>query len=86
MATKTDRIKKALELEGFKRIEHRSSDPCYVKEVTLTNRETGVKRKAMKHVWVLTGTVRYAYDSKRTEAISGEKFVEYLLKQHGLTA
>lgn len=86
MATKTDRIKKALELEGFKRIEHRSSDPCYVKEVTLTNRETGVKRTAMKHVWVLTGTVRYAYDSKRTEAISGEKFVEYLLKQHGLTA
>ena len=84
MATKTEKIHKALVLEGFVRTEHRSNDPCYTKTVTVINRESGAKREAIKHVWVLTGTVRYAYDSKRTDAMSGESFVKYLLKQHGL--
>ena len=85
MATKTQNLIKALILEGFVwNRNHRSSDPCYEKEVVLINRETGIKRNATKSVFVLTGTLRYCYNGKRTDAMNGERFAAYLLKQHGL--
>lgn len=85
MATKTENLKKALILEGFVlNINHRSNDPCYEKEVVLVNKETGIKRNAIKSVFVLTGTLRYCYNGKRTDAMNGERFAAYLLKQYGL--
>ena len=86
MATKTDKLIKALTFEGFTRCEEsRSSRLCFQKQVTLINRADNSRRETIKYVFVMTGCLRKTYDKPNfTDSVSDDRFAAYLLKQHGL--
>ena len=77
--TKTDKIIRALVWAGYTRADSRSARTCYQKQLPFRNRETGERYTRPHFVWIMTGTVRYAYENKFTEARSGDAFAEKLV-------